>query len=58
MPVIINELIIRATVDDKSASSSNGGATPSSKNAAEDREALVQECVAQVLEILEKKKMP
>jgi hypothetical protein len=58
MPVIINELIIRAEVGDKPSGSSSTTNNTSPKAAAEDREALIQDCVSQVLEILEKKKMP
>ena len=56
MPVIIKELIIRATVTDsqdkEAGSSSTSG--PVMKN--EEKEALIAACVEQVLEILEKKK--
>jgi hypothetical protein len=54
MPVIIKELIIRATVTDttKSQSASSGAVPALTEN---EREILVTECVNQVLEILEKK---
>lgn len=54
MPVIINELIIRATVNDNAAATSPGGSSPSQNS--NDRESIIAQCVEQVLEILEKKK--
>ena len=57
MPIIINELIIRAEVSNAPSGSSSAVNT-SSKTSIEDRETIIQECVSQVLEILEKKKMP
>lgn len=57
MPVVIRELVIRATVNDASAAgTSSGNAAASPQNAALEKEALIQECVEQVLEILEKQK--
>jgi hypothetical protein len=55
MPVIINELIIRATVNDSAATSQSSGSSSSSQNT-NDREAIIAQCVEQILEILEKKK--
>ena len=55
MPVIINELVIRATVNDPAASSPAPGSSSSSRNN-DDRESIIAQCVEQVLEILEKKK--
>jgi hypothetical protein len=55
MPVIINELIIRATVNDSTASTQSPGSNSSSQNS-NDRELIIAQCVEQVLEILEKKK--
>jgi Family of unknown function (DUF5908) len=59
MPVIINELIIRATVGNDTANSQGataGSGTGTAAGAATDRERLVAQCVEQVLEILEKKR--
>ena len=56
MPVVIKELIIRATVNDAPASAGTTTSNTSSQNSMADREALVQDCVEQVLEILQKKK--
>jgi hypothetical protein len=57
MPVIIRELVIRAAVNDQSfkigdAETSSGAVGINT----EEREALVKECVEQVLEILEKRR--
>jgi hypothetical protein len=55
MPVIIRELIIRATVTDSQGKEENtASSAPPINN--EEKEALVSACVQQVLEILEKKK--
>ena len=53
MPVEIKELVIRAVTTPESQSSS-----PSSEGqmSAEEREAIIQACVQQVLKILQKKK--
>ena len=56
MPVVIRELIIRASVNDASPGTGNATASASPQASLIDREALIQECVEQVLEILEKKK--
>lgn len=51
MPVEIKELIVRVTVDPNV-----GGASPQpDANPAREREALVSECVDQVLQILKEK---
>jgi hypothetical protein len=55
MPVIINELVIRAVVDSSSAGS--GGPSPGQNGAGRaEKEAIVAECVEQVLEILAQKR--
>ena len=55
MPVIIKELVIRATVTDSQGKEENSASSaPPMSN--EEKEALVTACVQQVLEILEKKK--
>ncbi|HMP91427.1 MAG TPA: DUF5908 family protein [Phnomibacter sp.] len=61
MPVIVNELIIRATVGNDNPGGSTGGQTAATAQATTgkalaEQEKLVAICVAQVLEILEKKK--
>lgn len=56
MPVIIRELVIRATVSDTQASSGSGGTSTASAAANNDRESMVKEIIEQVLEIIEKQK--
>jgi hypothetical protein len=53
MPVEIKELIIRAVV---TADQENSTALPQTQTLPEDREAIIQECVRQVLRILQKMK--
>jgi hypothetical protein len=53
MPVEIKELIIRAVV---TADQENSAVLPQTETRAEDREAIIQECVRQVLRILQKMK--
>lgn len=55
MPVIIRELIIRATVTDSQGKEENTSSSAPPLNN-EEKESLVSACVQQVLEILEKKK--
>ncbi len=55
MPVIIRELVIRATVKDVPVNTDNDESS-SAFTTAKEKEALVKECVEQVLEILEKRK--
>jgi hypothetical protein len=55
MPVVIKELIIRATVtDSQGKEESTASSAPPLNN--DEKESLVAACVQQVLEILEKKK--
>jgi hypothetical protein len=55
MPVIIKELVIRATVtDSQGKEESTASSAPPLNN--DEKESLVAACVQQVLEILEKKK--
>ena len=55
MPVVIKELIIRATViDSQGKEESTASSAPPLNNV--EKESLVAACVQQVLEILEKKK--
>jgi hypothetical protein len=55
MPVIIKELVIRATVTDSQGKEENSASSaPPMSN--EEKETLVTACVLQVLEILDKKK--
>ena len=53
MPVEIKELIIRAVTTAESDSGSDD--SPQGQEPAADREAIIQECVRQVLRILKKK---
>jgi Family of unknown function (DUF5908) len=56
MPVIVRELVIRATVNDIfNKVDSESSFIPIPVNTGE-REALIKECVERILEILEKKK--
>jgi len=50
MPIEIRELIIKTTVEPKGPSQ-----PPSPKETQEDRHALIQECVDQVMDILREK---
>ncbi|MES2776599.1 MAG: DUF5908 family protein [Bacteroidota bacterium] len=54
MPVIIRELVIRATVSDPPASTGSGNVSAAANTT--DRESMVKEIVEQVLENLEKQK--
>jgi hypothetical protein len=57
MPVEIRELVIRATTEErKDANDSDLRASRPEEDSAESREALIQECVRQVLRILRKEK--
>lgn len=56
MPVIIRELVIRATVSDTPASTGSGGSSTASAAANNEKESMVKEIVEQVLEIIEKQK--
>jgi hypothetical protein len=57
MPVEIKELIIRAvtTGDDTTHDPRHSNSGESSQATLQDREAIIQECVRQVLRILQKK---
>jgi len=55
MPVIIRELVIRATVTDSQGKEEQSASSAPPLNN-DDKESLVAACVQQVLEILEKKK--
>lgn len=56
MPVIINELVIRASVSETPANGGNANAPSANAGNVEEREALIKECVEQVMEILERQK--
>ncbi len=56
MPVLVRELVIRATVNDNSANTGSSASPGAAANNAEERELLVKEITEQVLYILEKKK--
>ena len=51
MPIEIRELVIRATVRDDTGAAGAGGAVRG-----DEREALVAECIEQVMEILREEK--
>lgn len=51
MPLEIKELVIKATVQDRENS-----ATPTRNVGGEDKEAIIEECVDKVLEILRNQK--
>ncbi|MEJ7679303.1 MAG: DUF5908 family protein [Segetibacter sp.] len=55
MPVVVRELVIRATVNDN-ANAGSSASSGASANNAEERELLVKEIIEQVLYILEKRK--
>jgi hypothetical protein len=50
MPIIVDEVIISVEVGNRGAGASPGEATAAPP--AEDRQALVEECVARVLDVL------
>jgi hypothetical protein len=50
MPVIIDELVVSVEVTNPSGSSSSGG------GGAVDKQAIINECVERILEILQQKK--
>lgn len=54
MPVEIRELIIRAVVDERPGGREDRTVPEKAPDEAADREALVEECVRQVLKILKK----
>ena len=55
MPVEIKELVIRAVTTTVTTTETEGsGSAPPGQNAADDKEAIIQECVRQVLRILKK----
>ena len=60
MPVEIRELVIRAVArveaQDSEAEEQDSDGPPRAQEAADDRQAIVQECVRQVLRILQQKK--
>lgn len=56
MPVIVKELIIRATVTDSQGKETGSSSASGPVMNNDEKEALIAVCVEQVLEILEKKK--
>ena len=56
MPVEIMELIVRAQVQEGPSSSSSPVATNSQEEGASQKQAIIEECVEQVLEILRRQK--
>jgi hypothetical protein len=55
MPVVINELVIRAVVD-TGAGGGNGARPGVQGEGGSDKESIIAECVDQVLQILEQKR--
>jgi hypothetical protein len=56
MPIEIRELIITATVNDGNSGPTPEGQGPETRKKTEgDKQAIIQECVEQVMEILNKK---
>ncbi|MEY4764490.1 MAG: hypothetical protein RI907_1163 [Pseudomonadota bacterium] len=53
MPIIVDEVVISVEVDN---ATSGGSATPPGPS--EDRQAIVAECVARVLEVLRERQEP
>ena len=56
MPVEIRELHIRVAVNSDSAKQSSPATSPSAAEAAADKDAIVAECVEQVLQIIQAKR--
>jgi Family of unknown function (DUF5908) len=56
MPVEIRELIIRATVSTNTSTSSSSAISSSGPLSMTTNEALIQACVSQVMQLLEKQK--
>ena len=52
MPLVVRELIIRATVEQGAQPGAGGAEAPSQGDGKKERQAIVTECVDQVLEIL------
>jgi hypothetical protein len=55
MPVEIKELVIRATVAEPEGTAASGGSAPGGE---QEREAIVRDCVDQVLAILREREEP
>lgn len=60
MPLIVDEVVISVEVGNAEAggTSSMGGANAGSGASTEDRQALIEECVARVLDILREREEP
>lgn len=56
MPIIVDEVVISVEVGNGEAGGSS--ATGSGGGSAEDKQALVEECVARVLEVLREREEP
>jgi len=56
MPIIIDEVVISVEVGNREAAGETAGS--SGVPAAEDRQALIEECVARVLDILRDREEP
>lgn len=57
MPIIIDEVVISVEVGNRAAGGDASG-TSSATTSVEDKQALVEECVARVLEILREREEP
>lgn len=57
MPIIIDEVVISVEVGNRAAGGDASG-TSGAATAVEDKQALVEECVARVLEILREREEP
>ena len=56
MPIIVDEVVISVEVGNREAGGTGGGAMAAP--ASEERQALVEECVGRVLEILREREEP
>jgi Family of unknown function (DUF5908) len=56
MPVEIRELIIRATVSTNTSTASSSGSSQQGPLSINGNDALIQACVSQVMQLLEKQK--
>jgi hypothetical protein len=54
MPVQVNEIIFRASVGEGGNNSTSAPAVPKKDGAPDDKDAIIAECVEQVLEIIRK----
>jgi len=57
MPIIVDEVVISVEVGNRDAGGDSGGAG-GARSPVDDRQALVDECVARVLDILRERQEP